>query len=59
MIHLSKMISITPATNVISEGSFSTLKVVKTSMLSAMIGNRLLHLHMVDISHEQLDEIDL
>ena len=59
MIHLSKMISITPATNVISEGSFSTLKVVKTSMLSAMIGNRLLHLHMVDIYHEQLDETDL
>ena len=53
------MISITPATNVISEGSFSTLKVVKTSMLSAMIGNRLLHLHMVDIYHEQLDETDL
>ena len=59
MIHLSKMILITPATNVISEASFSTLKVVKTSMLSAMIGNRLLHLHMVDIYHEQLDEIDL
>ena len=53
------MISITPATNVISEGSFSTLKVVKTSMLSAIIGSRLHHLHMVDIYHEQLDETDL
>ena len=58
MIHLSKMILITPATNVISEGSFSTLKVVKT-MLSAMIGNRLHHLHVVDIYHEQLDETNL
>ena len=59
MIPLTKMILITPATNVISEGSFSTLKVVETSMLSAMIGNRLQHLHMVDIYHEQLDETDL
>ena len=53
------MILITPATNVISEGSFSTLKVVKTSMLSAMIGNGLHYLHMVGIYHEQLDETDL
>ena len=59
MIHLSKMILITPATNVISEGSFSTLKVIKTPMPSAMIGNRLHHLHMVGIYHEQFDETDL
>ena len=59
VIHWIKIILTALATNAISEWSFSTLKVVKTSILSSMTGSRLHHLLTVDIYSEELNKTDL
>ena len=59
VIHWIEIILTALATNAISEWSFSTLKVVKTSILSSMTGSRLHHLLTVDIYSEKLNKTDL
>ena len=54
-----KTILIAPATNTISERSFSTLKRFKTSIRSTMASSRLNHLLMVHVYKEELDEINM
>ena len=56
---LIKIILIAPATNAISEGSFSTLKRVETSIRSTMTDSRLNHLFLIHTYKEELDEIDI
>ena len=56
---LIKIILIAPATNAISERSFSTLKRVRTSIRSTMTDSRLNHLLLIHIYKEELDEIDI
>ena len=59
VIKLIKIILIAPATNAISERSFSTLKRVKTSIRSTMTDSRLNHLLLIHIYKKELDEIDI
>ena len=49
VIYLIKIILVIPISNAASEGSFSTLKRVKASILSAMTVSRLNHLFMIHI----------
>ena len=57
VIHLIKIILITPTTHAILERRFSELKRAKTLILSTMTDNRLNHLFMTHICNEELDEI--
>ena len=57
VIHLIKIILIAPRTYAITERSFSTLKRVKTSILST--DSRLNHFVMINIYNEVLDESDI
>ena len=59
VIKLIKTILIAPATNTISERSFSTLKRVKTSIRSTVTDSRLNELLLIHIYKEELDEIDI
>ena len=48
-----------PATNVISERSFSALKRVKTYLRTTMIQRRLNHLMLMHVHKDKTDNVDL
>ena len=59
---LIKLILVAPATNAISERSFSALKRLKTkmrSMRSTMYNNRLNHLMVFHLYQDEIDKVDI
>ena len=56
---LIKLILVAPATNAISEQSFSALKRLKTKMTSTMHNNRLNHLIVLHVYQDEIDKVDI
>ena len=56
---LTKLILVAPATNAISERSFSALKRLKTKMRSTMYNNRLHHLMVFHVYQDEIDKFDI
>ena len=54
-----KLIVVLPATNAVSERSFSALKRVKTYIRSTTSSNRLNHLMMLHVHKEKTDRLDI
>ena len=54
-----KLLLVMPATNAISERSFSALKRVKTYLRSTMKDNRLNHLMILHVHKNKTDALDL
>ena len=54
-----KLIIVLPATNAVSERSFSALKRVKTYLRSTISDNRLNHLMMLHVHTDKTDRIDI
>ena len=48
-----------PATNAISERSFSALKRLKTKMRSTMHNNCVNHLMVSPVYHDEIDKVDI
>ena len=48
-----------PATNAISERSFSALKRLKTKMRSAMHNNRLNYLMLLHVYQDEIDKVNI
>ena len=48
-----------PATNAISERSFSALKRLKTKMRSTMHNNRVNNLMVSPVYHDEIDKVDI
>ena len=59
VVRLIKLILVAPATNAISERSFSALKRIKTYLRSTMKCARLNHMMVLHVHKEMLDNIDL
>ena len=59
VIKVVKLLSVMPATNAISERSFSSLKRVKTYLRSTMKDNRLNHLMTLHVHKDKTDEMKL
>ena len=59
VIKLTKLILVAPATNAISERSFSTLKRLKTCLRSTMTNNRLNHLMLLHVYQDEVDCLDM
>ena len=59
VIKLLKLILVMPATNAISERSFSALKRVKTYLRTTMTQRRLNHLMLLHVHIDKTDNIDL
>ena len=59
VIVLAKLVIVAPATNAVSERSFSALKRLKTYLRSTTGDNRLNHLMMIHVHQERTDELDL
>ena len=56
---LINLILVTPATNAISERSFSALQRLKTKMRSTMHNNRLNHLIVLHVYQDEIDKVDI
>ena len=59
VVKLGKLLLVIPATNAVSERSFSTLKRAKTFLRSTTSNNRLNHLMVLHVRKERVDELDL
>ena len=59
MYKLAKLIMVMPATNSMSERTFSLLKLIKTCLWSTMTQGRLDHLMVLSTYRNQLDKMDL
>ena len=59
VIVLAKLVIVAPATNAVSERSFSALKRLKTYLRSTTGDNRLNHLMMIHVHQERADELNL
>ncbi len=59
VIILAKLLLVAPATNAVSERSFSALKRLKTYLRSTTGDNRLNHLMMIHVHQDKTDELDL
>ena len=57
--YLAKLLLLMPATNAVSERSFSAMKRVKTYLRSTMTDNRLNHTMTLHIHKEETDTLDL
>ena len=56
---LARLILLIPATNAVSERSFSTMRRIKSYLRSTMLQPRLNYLMILNIYKEQLDDVDL
>ena len=59
MLLLARLIHLIPATNAVSERSFSTMRRIKSYLRSTMLQPRLNYLMILNIYKEQLDDVDL
>lgn len=59
VITLAKLVIVAPATNAVSERSFSALKRLKTYLRATMADSRLNHLMILHVHKEMTDKIDL
>ena len=56
---LTKLVIVSPATNAVSERSFSALKRLKSYLRSTTEDNRLNHLMVLHVHHDKMDRLDL
>eukprot|EP00112_Aurelia_sp_Birch-Aquarium-sp1_P011044 Seg2331.1 transcript_id=Seg2331.1/GoldUCD/mRNA.D3Y31 product="Zinc finger MYM-type protein 1" protein_id=Seg2331.1/GoldUCD/D3Y31 len=59
VVLLGKILLVMPATNAVSERSFSALKRIKTYLRSTTTNNRLNHLMILHVHKDKLDQLDL
>ena len=59
VVALVRLILVQPATNAVSERSFSALRRIKTYMRATMTQTRLNHCMLLHIHKEKTDELDL
>ena len=56
---LARYILVMPATNAVSERSFSTMRCLKTYLRSTMRQSRLNHLLLLNINKQKIDNLDI
>ena len=57
--HLARLILVMPATNAVSERSFSAMRRLKTYLRSTMRQSRLNHCLLLNINREKVDQLDI
>ena len=57
--HLANLILVMPATNAVSERSFSAIRRLKTYLRSTMCQSRLNHVMLLSINREKVDQLDI
>ncbi len=56
---LAHLILVMPATNAVSERSFSAMRRLKTYLCSTMCQGRLNHVMLINMNHENVDQLDI
>ncbi len=59
LCRLAHLILVMPATNAVSECSFSAMRRLKTYLCSTMCQGRLNHVTLLNMNHEKVDQLDI